>query len=204
MKLFLSSLRLPNKSEQVKLFGSKTQLRVTIIPNAWDPYPKDRRKVELADTSARFEALGYQSSVLDLVTSSDKQMHESLSSSDLVWVTGGNSFYLNYQLQHSGFDKLLKGYLTKGLVYGGASAGAIVASPTLHGVENADDPKDTPSIIWDGLSIVKFGIVPHWGMEKYADDLEKMADEMRPYVPQLVTLTNAQAVIVIDDKLEVV
>lgn len=204
MKFFLSSTRLPNDSERNKLFGDKKNLSVVVIPNAWDPYPQDRQKSELVHTIADFEKRGYRPTVVDLVTSSGKVRRDRLSSSDFVWVMGGNSFYLNYRVRKSGFDTLLKDALSAGLVYGGASAGAILACPTLHGAENVDDPHHAPQIVWEGLGLVEFGLVPHWGMEKYADKLEKMADEMRPYVPQLVTLTNEQAVIVIDDAPEIV
>jgi len=203
MKLFLSSIRLPNKDEQAKLFGDKKHVSVVVIPNAWDTYPEDKQKAELTNTISNFKDLGYQPTILDLVASSDKLRRDSVLTSDFVWFTGGNSFYLNYQVQKAGFDTLLKEALDKGIVYGGTSAGAVIACPTLHGVENADNPNDAPQVIWGGLKLVDFGIVPHWGMEKYADKLEKMADEMRPYVSQLVTLTNEQAAIVIDGVLEV-
>ena len=203
MKLFLSSIRLPSKDEQAKLFGDTPRPKVVIIPNAWDTYPEDRQETELTSAMTEFEKHGYRSTVLDLVTSSDKQKQDNLLSNDFIWVMGGNSFYLNYRVQKTGFDVLLRDALDKGLVYGGTSAGAVVACPTLHGTENADNPNDAPQVIWEGLNLVDFGIVPHWGMEKYADKLEKMADEMRPYVPQLITLTNEQAAIVIGGEIEV-
>jgi len=204
MKLFLSSQRLPTRHEQAKLFGDNRHPAVIIVPNAYDTYPESRQRVEHAATIAHFKELGYRPAVLDLVTSSDSQRRDALFSSDFVWLTGGNSFYLNYRVQKIGFDVLLKEALDKGVVYGGQSAGAILATPTLRGVENADDPKDAPEVIWEGLGLVDFGVIPHWGMEKYADKLEHMAHEMRPYVPQLVILTNDQAATVIDGVLEVV
>lgn len=203
MRLFLSSTRLPNKTEHERLFGDKTRLTVTIIPNAWDTYPEDRQQAEISETCAEFQALGHHTSILDLVTSSDQQRHASLKSSDLVWVMGGNSFYLNYQVQKNGFGALLREALANGLAYGGTSAGAIIVCPTLHGVEIVDDPHEAPQVIWEGLGLVEFGIVPHWGMEKYATKLEEVATEMQNYVPQLVKLSNEQAITVINDRWKV-
>jgi len=203
MKLFLSSIRLPNKAEHEKLFGYKTELAVTIIPNAWDTYSEERRKAEITETRADFQARGHRTAILDIVTSSDQQKQDSLQSSDFLWVMGGNSFYLNYWVQRSGFDALLKSSIADGLVYGGTSAGAILMCPTLHGVEHVDNPEDAPEIIWNGLGLVNFGIVPHWGMEPYANILEKMAVEMQHYVSQLVKLSNEQAVTVVNDRWEV-
>ncbi len=203
MKLFLSSVRLPNKNERAELFGDKKHVSVLIIPNAWDTYPEDRQKAELASTLAEFQKRGYHTSVLDLVTSSDKQRREALGANNILWIMGGNSFYLNYLIRKTGFDALLKDALNDGLIYGGASAGAVVACPTLHGAQNADDPNDAPQILWDGLALVEFGVVPHWGMKKYAGKLAKMAAEMAPFVPQLVKITNEQAILVIDGQWKV-
>jgi len=204
MKLFLSSIRLPSESEKVSLFGGKSELSVVIVPNAWDTYPEDRQKAELAKTISDFEQLGFRTSVLDLVTSSDRQREDSLGSSDFLWVMGGNTFYLNHRIHKTGFDKLVKTALEKGLVYGGTSAGAVVAGPTIRGAENVDDPADAPEVIWDGLGLVEFGIVPHWGMEKYASELEKMKDEMQPHLARVITLTNEQAAMVVDNEVTVV
>ena len=81
---------------------------------------------------------------------------------------GGNTFYLNHKIHKTGFDELIKAALANGLVYGGTSAGAVVAEPTLHGVEFIDNPKDAPQVIWEGLGLVDFGIVPHWVWKRTA------------------------------------
>jgi dipeptidase E len=201
MKFFLSSIRLPNSDEQAKLFGNKTHISVAIIPNAWDTYPEDRQKVELADALSQFKDIGFKTTVIDLVT--DSNISEKVIYNNFLWVMGGNTFYLNYIFHKTGFDKILIDALSKGVVYGGSSAGAVIVTPTLHGVENVDDPKDAPQVIWDGLGLVDFGVVPHWGMAKYAKELEKMKQDMEPHVPLIVTLNNEQAVIEIDGKREV-
>lgn len=204
MKLFLSSLRLPSKNELKELFGRSNSLSVLIVPNAWDTYVEERQKAELAKAVQDFTDLECRTSVLDLVTSSEAERQNNLHSNDFLWVMGGNTFYLNYKFYETGFDKLIKAAFNKGLVYGGTSAGAVIAGPTLHGAEFIDDPKDAPQIIWEGLGLVDFGIVPHWGMEKYGPELQSMKSEMQPHVHQLVTLTNEQAAIVIDGELRIV
>jgi dipeptidase E len=201
MKLFLSSIRLPNEDERAKLFGDKSDLSVVIIPNAWDTYPEDRQKAEVADTVAQFKEIGFKTTVVDLVTSNSDVKESALKDNDFIWVMGGNTFHLNYRIQVEGFDKLLKKALGNGLVYGGTSAGAVVATPTLHGAENVDEiPEKLPEVIWDGLRLVDFGIVPHWGMEKYDAELQKMKQELTPHVPFVHTLTNDEAMTVIDGK----
>jgi dipeptidase E len=196
MKFFLSSIRPPNNDELTELFGNKKELSVGIIPNAWDTYTDEIQNKEVAEVVSNFKELGFKTSIIDLTT--DANIDKKVESNDFLWVMGGNTFYLNYKIHMTGFDKMISDAIGKGVIYGGSSAGAVVVGPTLHGVENVDDPKDAPEIIWDGLSLVDVGIVPHWGIAKYSSQLEKMKDEMLPYVAQIVTLTNDQAVTIIN------
>jgi dipeptidase E len=130
-------------------------------------------------------------------------LRNELAMHSLVWVMGGNSFYLNYLVRQSGLPDFIRSLLEQGLVYGGESAGAVLACSTLHGVELLDDPKEAPDTIWDGLSLVDFGVVPHWGMEKYSELLEKCKAEMEKYVKTKV-LTNDQAVVVNGAEVQVI
>jgi len=107
------------------------------------------------------------------------------------WVMGGNCFYLNYWMCKSGFDTLLPGLLTQGFVYGGESAGAVVAGKTLHGVEVLDNPDEAPEVIWEGLKLVDYGILPHWGKPKHADRYQMAYDEMQLFTP-VKTLSDEQ------------
>jgi len=107
----------------------------------------------------------------------------------------GNTFYLNYHLHKSGFADVIKGLLENGLVYGGESAGAVVAGVTLHGVEKVDDPNESPEVIWQGLSLIDQGVLPHWGWDKYQGPIEAAKIEMEKFTP-VVTMTNGQAIIV--------
>jgi dipeptidase E len=87
---------------------------------------------------------------------------------DLVWVMGGNAFVLRRAMKQSGFDDVIIGMLERDeIVYGGFSAGAVVAAPTLRGIELIDDPGEVPpgydpEVVWDGLGLIDYSIVPHF------------------------------------------
>jgi len=84
-----------------------------------------------------------------------------------VWVRGGNTFVLRAQLARSGGDAVLGALIRNGrLAYAGYSAGACVMSPSLIGIDSADDPDEVAPTCgveprWDGLGFVDFSIVPH-------------------------------------------
>ncbi|MBU2103597.1 Type 1 glutamine amidotransferase-like domain-containing protein, partial [Patescibacteria group bacterium] len=66
----------------------------------------------------------------------------------LVWCASGNSFWLRYVMKTRGFDRIIKDLLEEGIVYGGWSAGIVVAGPSMHPIELMDDPNKAPSIIF--------------------------------------------------------
>ena len=79
-------------------------------------------------------------------------------------------------MRTSGFDEVIGDLVDGGLVYGGDSAGALVAGRTLKGVEIADDASVDPDPIWEGLGLVDDFILPHVNSSDYADATNKIRD----------------------------
>lgn len=85
----------------------------------------------------------------------------------LIWAVGGNAFILRRAYRQSGLDNLVAGRVADWtLTYGGWSAGACVAGSSLRGIHIMDNPPLAPEgydpdIVWDGLNLVDFVIVPH-------------------------------------------
>lgn len=196
MKLYLSSIGTPNTEAFLSLFPQNTSLSVAIIPTAWEAYSKERSEPEIEKVQTTFTELGFAPTLIDLKTKTGDELKAELKKYSAAWVTGGNSFYLNYYVRKSGLHNFIEQLLNDGLVYGGESAGAVLAGPTLHGVELLDDPKEAPGTVWEGLSLVDFGIVPHWGMDKYAKLLQQCKVEMEKHVSDIRTLTNEQALVI--------
>jgi dipeptidase E len=97
-----------------------------------------------------------------------KELSGKLNNFGAVYVRGGNAFILRKAMLQSGLDNLIKKKnKDPDFVYAGYSAGICVLSPTLHGLELVDDLSLVPQkydqeIIWSGLGIVDFSIVPHY------------------------------------------
>lgn len=85
-----------------------------------------------------------------------------------IWIMGGNSFTLRRAMRQSGFDAIAPTLVANDqLVYGGFSAGAVVATPTLRGIDLVDDPYQVPdgyttTVIWEGLGFYEKSIAPHY------------------------------------------
>ena len=118
-------------------------------------------RAEVYDPIAELAALGLQADLLDLrpYFGEPERMTAAIARFDLVWVMGGNGFVLRRAMKQSGFDgvivELLEG---DAIVYGGCAAGAVVAGPTLRGIELMDDPCETARglrhrLVWGGLGL---------------------------------------------------
>jgi len=94
----------------------------------------------------------------------DTQQQTKLLSSNIVVISGGNTFNLLRNLRESGLDKSINEFVTKPeFVLAGFSAGAIVLTPTIR-VCNLPDFDENLVGLDDlsGLGIVNFEIFPHY------------------------------------------
>lgn len=175
MKLFLSSISVQSQNKQkfLELFGPKEpkDIKVGVITNGGDTYAEDKRSWMERDHKLLKET-GAQIVLLDL--RKIKNIKDELSKYDCVWIGGGNVFYLRYILAKTGADEIIIELVKSGTVYGGDSAGAIIAGPTINYFQPADSPEKSPKIILDGLNLVDVVIVPHADHSKYAQIMKEI------------------------------
>ncbi len=207
MKIYLSSYHLGNNPEKLKELVNKENAKAGIVLNAADNSEDERRASYVASQIEELATLGIDSEELDLRNyfNRNQELEPKLSSYDLVWVVGGNSFLLLRAMKQSGFDKLIVPLVENDtIVYSGFSAGAVVATPTLHGIELVDD-KDTVSegydkeVVWTGLHMVGKSIAPHY---KSNHPESEAVDEVIKYFLKngmdYWTLSDGQALVIKD------
>ena len=201
IKLFLSSEGVPRPDLLKKLLDTpNSEVKVALINNAQDPYPpslSEQRENSLVDT---FDSLGFQSINVDLREYEGKieELSKILKSCKLIWVSGGNVFWLRYVMKISGFDIIIKNLLLEGIVYGGWSAGAVVAGPSLKAIDLMDDPNIAPEIIWEGLGLAEFFVWPHWDKEKYLSIQDSALEKMKLLPYESIKLRDGEVIIVED------
>ena len=94
----------------------------------------------------------------------DIEEQRKLLSSNIVLISGGNTFGLLQNLLNSGLDKSIRAFVKKPeFVLAGFSAGALVLTPTIE-VCNLPDFDENLVAIKDltGLGIVNFEVFPHY------------------------------------------
>lgn len=98
----------------------------------------------------------------------DDKILATINECDIIYISGGNTFYLLNELRKSCAEQAIKNTVKAGKIYIGESAGAIVAAPdtryaTLMG-ENSVNVSD-----FTGLNLVDFCVVPHFGCEPFVE-----------------------------------
>jgi dipeptidase E len=212
MRLYLSSYRIGERAGALlALLGNGR--RAALVANGLDHLPsaaRTRHRDELYDPQTQFSALGIASAHLDLrhYFGRADALRAELQGFDLVWVLGGNTFVLRRAMKQSGFDAVIIDMLDEDrIVYGGFSAGAVVAAPTLRGIELMDDPSLVPEgydpePVWEGLGLIDHAIVPHYrskhpesaGAERAARHLSARGQRYR-------ALRDGEVVVWVEDRL---
>ena len=104
------------------------ETEVCFIATAADPYD-DKSFVE--KDKERLTELGFKIIEIDLKQENENSLTGKLANLEVVFVEGGNTFYLMKYIRESGFDKAIKRFLDNGGIYLGVSAGSYVACPDI-------------------------------------------------------------------------
>lgn len=127
-------------------------------------------------------------------TSNNESQKNNLLGSNILLITGGNTFELLNNLRQSGLDEIIKTFFEKDkFVLAGFSAGAIVLSPT---IEVAQQPSGTdPENLMDenlvgitdltGLNIIDFEVFPHFEEASDKQTLEKYQAQSKHQVKEI-------------------
>lgn len=126
---------------------------------------------------------------IDMVDFADKDVDwkSRLEVCDVLYLTGGNTFYLLDQIRKQGFDDYLKQAL-QNKVYVGGSASSITMTPTIDVAAIPPGDPNLPGIKdFTGLGFVDFEIEPH-------------CDETRFDIIQSYAKDNNKKIYAIDDQ----
>ena len=114
---------------------------------------------------------------------------------DVIYFTGGNSFFLIDQLRKTGTDELLKKELAKGKLMIGESAGAIICAPSIQYIEQMDEKSEDYSQEDDaGLDLIDFYVLPHYLTAPFKKVTEKIMTEFSDL--NLCPINNHQGIVI--------
>lgn len=150
-----------------------------------------------------WESLGAEVSELEISTASGEEIKYAMERAEIVYVSGGNSFFLIDCMRSRGVDELIRQRIDDGLFYVGESAGAIIAGPDIAYIEAMDSIPDAYSQAdYKGLGLIEDYVVPHYLDVPFEEVSRKIVDKYSEL--SLRTLTNKQALIVNGDDVRLV
>lgn len=203
-KLFLTSAGLPPETRDIFLefFGKDPRKsKVAFISTASDP---EENKSYLDRDRKILIEIGFEIKEVDLKNENENSLLEKMADCDIIFVEGGNTYYLLDQLRKSDFDKVLIKLLDQGKIYVGVSAGSYIAAPTIEsaGWKHTDPDRNIVKLKdLTGLNLVPFVITAHYNREKYRVAVGAGAAKSKYPV---VALYDTQAIKVEGDKYEVI
>ena len=185
--------------EVVRLTG-KRKPRALLIPTA--SYDNPERYDVFQDMYGR--ELGCETDVLNLlgVSPSEKELEGKILSSDLIYVSGGNTLKLMRRWRRLGVDKILKTAHHRGIVLAGLSAGAICwfkyghsDSMSFYGRE------DWRYVRVKGMGLIDALGVAHYHAEGREEDFHRMV-KRHPEVG--IAIDNSCALEVVDGEYRII
>ena len=193
MKLFLTSAGLPPETteEFLKLLPQKPEeTKICFIATASHP---EENKCYVERDRERLWELGFKIIELDLKKENKNSLGDRLKDFDVLFVEGGNTFYLLKYIRESGFDEALKLFLKRGGIYLGVSAGTMV---TGLNIESANWKYADKNIVnlkdLTGLKLVPYVFSVHID-ESNLDIIKNIANKIDYPV---IALTDKQALLI--------
>ena len=126
----------------------------------------------------RFSSYGFRHfELLHLDHNVKKKSLERVLKSDLIYLSGGNTFYFLSSIQKTSFHKLLWTFVRSGGILAGNSAGSIIMTPDIMTASYPEDDRDENEVGLDdltALALVNFEFFPHY-------------DDTSPYIKALTS-----------------
>lgn len=200
-KLFLTSAGLqPDfREEFLKLLGKPpAEVTVAFIATAADPEP-DKSFVKWSVD--QINETGMKMAEVDLKDETAESLYGKLKDVDVIWLNGGNTYYLLDQIRKTGFDRIIGRLLNEGKIYFGVSAGTIVAGLDIEvsGWKPEGDEDVVGLADFTGMKLVDFNSFVHF-KPQHAELVK--TDALAAGRP-LIVLNNQQAIAIRDDKWEI-
>lgn len=200
-KLFLTSAGLPPETAPyfLKLLGKHPEgLKLAFIPTAGYPEVKQEYVDEAKEGSSK---MGFNFEIVDL-REDPQSVKERLEKADVIFVNGGNTFYLLHWVRESSFDKYIGDLLDQGKVYVGVSAGSTIMGPNIESSGWGQEPDENVVHLKDlsGLNFVPFAVYPHYTEA----DRHLLEEKSKTVNYPIIAINDTQAVKVVGNNYKIV
>ncbi|MBF1314036.1 MAG: Type 1 glutamine amidotransferase-like domain-containing protein [Porphyromonadaceae bacterium] len=150
------------------------------------------------------ETLGLRVEPLDVAEASAEEIQASLYRGDLIYISGGNTFYLLQELKRKGADKLIQREIETGKPYIGESAGAMILAPSIEYVQLMNEIQAAPELTsFAALDLIQKYPLPHYQCFPFVEIGDTVLATYGGRL-SLAPITNHQAIIVRGRELSII
>ena len=185
-----------------KFLNEKTESKkILFIPTATNV---DEYKKYIHLTQKVFEDFGYEVENFDISVFSEETVKEKISETKIIFVSGGNTFYLLQELKKKNLISYLREKIENGLLYIGESAGSVITAPNIGYADIVDDKALATELNdYTGLNLVDFYVVPHFEEEPFVESSRKVVGLYKDKL-DLKVINNKEVVLVENDDFRIV
>lgn len=149
------------------------------------------------------EKMGLTVEELDISIVPADEISTIIKKNDIIYITGGNTYFLLQELKRTGADKMIIEAVNSGKIYIGESAGAIVASKNVEYAKEMDSIKKAPDLTdFDALGLSDFYTVPHYINPPFQRAAQKIIDTFSSTL-KLMPISNNDAILVCDNEVTI-
>lgn len=198
-RLLLTSAGMGVEEEILEILPKPAnQIKLARIVTAAKP-EKDTSYMDVAKRKMMKAGFGIED--IDIEGKSENELRALLQGKDVIYVAGGNTFYLLKCVKESGLNKVVRELLDRGVIYIGVSAGSYIACPTIematwkHQDRNVVGLKDLSA-----LNLVPFLLTVHY-KSKHRELLRRVIRKSK-YPVRI--LTDEQALLIKGDEVTLI
>lgn len=188
--------------------GKEAQaVKALYVTTAGNLHPADKRSW-IDEGREILQKRGWQVFDYDIVDKTKQEVAEVFADKDVVFVQGGNNFYLLDMMHKCEFRENIRKFLARSGFYIGESAGAIVCAQNLAEQRSMSGDVTLELDNYDGLGLVNFLFKPHWNRqgekrEKFFRPIRENAEEFYSIEQPIICLNDSQVVYVEGDTYQI-
>ncbi|MCX6719863.1 MAG: Type 1 glutamine amidotransferase-like domain-containing protein [Candidatus Staskawiczbacteria bacterium] len=200
--LLLTSSGMQMKGEIMKLL-QKPAYDITVAFITTAAKPEENLEYVKTDWTVMKDEMGFNVEEVDIDGKTESQVMKLLELKDIIFVEGGNTFYLLKSMRECNFEKIIRKLLKQGKVYIGESAGSIVAGKTIQTAEWYGDENKVGLKNLKGLNLVPFDIVCHYTSEN-VEIIKQKIKNPKKRAKKLRIITDQQAILVQGNEVDLI
>ncbi len=191
--LFLTSYLAGTKNLVGEFLKDIPEKEITFIPTASNT---EDYKEYVDEAKQVFLELGFSLNIVDISKKEKDELEKILENTKILYISGGNTFYLLQELKHGKILDTIKDRISDGMIYMGESAGAMITSKNIEYSQIMDNKEIATDLDnYEALDITDFYILPHNNEFPFA---ESTKETIRVYGNKLnlLPLSNSEAVLI--------